>query len=64
MPAADRDLNVDRLVTTLYEIQVSAAMLAAQLARDPGVEWSDRALLNIVSLHRLLQHHHPSLERH
>ena len=64
MTPADRDLNVDLLVTTLYEIQVSAAMLADQLARDRAPAWSDRALLDIVSLHRLLQCHHPSLERH
>lgn len=51
---ADRDLNVDLLVTTLHEIQVSAAMLAAQLARDRAPAWSDRALIDIVSLHRLL----------
>jgi len=34
MTAPDRELNVELLVTTLHEIQVSVAMLIEQLARD------------------------------
>lgn len=60
----DRDLNIDRLVTTLHEIQVSAAMLIEQLARDRNPDVHDRAILDVVSLHHALQRHHPSLRPH
>lgn len=60
----DRELNVDRLVTTLHEIQVSARILIEQLARDRHPDVTDWAILDVVSLHQALQRHHPSLQRH
>ena len=60
----DRDLNVDLLVTTLHEIQVSIAMLIEQLARTRNPDVHDWAILDVVSLHHALQRHHPSLQRH
>ena len=60
----DRELNIDRLVTTLHEIQVSIAMLIEQLARNRNPDVHDWTILDVVSLHQVLQRHHPSLQRH
>lgn len=57
----DREVNVDLLVTTLHEIQVSTAMLIEQLACDRHPAIHDWAILDLVSLHQALQRHHPSL---
>ena len=64
MTAADRSADLQVFIEALYEIQVSAAMLVEQLARDRAPAWSDKTMMDIIYLHRLLQHHHPSLERH
>jgi hypothetical protein len=60
----DRDINVELLVTTLHEIQVSAAILIEQLARDRHPAIHDWAILDVVNLHQALQRHHPSVQRH
>ncbi len=64
MTSPDRDLNVELLVTTLHEIQVSVTMLIEQLARDRNPDVNDWAILDVVILHHALQRHHPSLHRH
>lgn len=61
---ADRELNVEKLATTLYEIQVSVAMLIEQLARARNPAVNSLAITDLVLLNEVLQRHHPSLQRH
>ena len=61
---ADRTLNLDALLDTVYRLQVDLTLLAEQLARDRNPDVSDGAILDLVTLSHRLRVHHPSLIRH
>jgi len=61
---ADRTLNTEALLDTIYQLQVDLTLLAEQLARDRNPDVSDGAILDLVTLSHRLRVHHPSLSRH
>ena len=61
---ADRTLNTDALLDTIYQLQVDLKLLAEQLARDRNPDVNDGAILDLVTLSQRLHTHHPSLSRH
>ena len=62
---ADRTLNTEALLDTIYQIQVDLTLLVEQLARDRNPDsGSGVAILDLAALSRLLRAYHPSLSRH
>lgn len=61
---ANRVLNTEALLDTIYQIQVDLTLLVEQLARDRNPDVSDGAILDLVTLSHRLRVHHPSLIRH
>lgn len=62
---ADRTLNTEALLDTIYQIQVDLTLLVEQLARDRNPDsGSGVAILDLVPLSQRLRAHPPSLSRH
>ena len=60
---ADRTLNTEALLDTVYPLQTDLVLLAEQLARDRNPDIGDWAILDLVTLAQRLTAHYPSLSR-
>ncbi len=57
-------IDHDKLINTLYELQVSLKILAEQMARDRQPDINRRMLQTISNLHWFMGQNQPSLRRH
>lgn len=59
-----RELNIERLLETIYGIQTDLKILTEQLAREHAPDLPDRTLLSLAVFQDHLQQSMPSLSRH
>ncbi len=57
-------LDKDRLIHTVYDLQVTLTMLVEQLAREREPDLNDGMLQTLSCLHRYMTDQQPSLRRH
>ena len=60
----DSTLDMNVLLTTIYEIQTDLRILVDKLATDRNPDLSDWTLRELLVTRRLLREQTPSLQRH
>lgn len=59
-----RQLNMDALLATIYQVQTDLKLLVEHLARERNPDLADGMLLSLATLHVNMEYHMPSLRRH